>query len=177
MKSFLLLFNFLISHPVNKQNIEITLRQNVFMKKILVLYYSQTGNTEKMAAAVAKGAKINDQIEVELNFHVDPSELSAFDALIVGTPTYHHEMPIDFKKLFEDVAVQGISLKGKSGATFGSYGWSGEAPKQILEIMKNKFEMQIIEPPLLAKYVPDQKTINSCEDLGKRIAENLMNRT
>ena len=51
-------------------------------------------------------------------------------------------MPIDFKKLFEQAAVQGISLKGKIGAAFGSYGWSGEAPKLILEIMKNKFEMQ-----------------------------------
>ena len=147
------------------------------MKKILVLYYSRTGNTEKMATAVAKGAKINDQIEVELNFHIDPPELSAFDAILVGTPTYHHEMPIDFKTLFEEVAVQGISLKDKVGATFGSYGWSGEAPKQILEIMKNKFEMQVIEPSLLAKYVPDEKMINACMDLGKRISETLMNRT
>jgi len=147
------------------------------MKKILVLYYSRTGNTEKMANAVAKGAKISDEFEVELNFHIDPTELNAFDAILVGTPTYHHEMPIDFKKLFEEVAVQSISLKGKVGATFGSYGWSGEAPKQILEIMKNKFEMQVIEPPLLAKYVPDEKMISACMDLGKRISKNLINRT
>ena len=46
------------------------------MKKILVLYYSRTGNTEKMATAVAKGAQINDKVEVELNFHIDPQELS-----------------------------------------------------------------------------------------------------
>ncbi len=71
------------------------------MKKILVLYYSRTGNTEKMANAVAKGAQINDKVEVELNFHIEPQELSAFDAIIVGTPTYHHEMPIDFKKLLK----------------------------------------------------------------------------
>lgn len=147
------------------------------MKRILVLYYSQTGNTEKMATAVANGAKINDKVEVKLNFHIDPQELSAFDAILVGTPTYNHEMPIDFKKLFEDVAVQGISLKGKIGASFGSYGWSGEAPQQILEIMKNKFEMQVVEPPLLAKYVPDEKMVNACMDLGKRISENLMNRS
>ncbi len=63
-------------------------------------------------------------------------------------------MPVDFKNLFEEAAVQGISLKGKIGAAFGSYGWSGEAPKLILEIMKNKFEMQVVEPPLLAKYIP-----------------------
>jgi flavorubredoxin len=145
--------------------------------KILVLYYSRTGNTEKMARAVAEGAQINDEIGVELNFHVEPEELSGFDAIIVGTPTYHHDMPMDFKNLFEEAAVKGISLKGKVGATFGSYGWSGEAPKLILEIMKNKFEMQIVELPLLVRYIPDEKMLSACKDLGKRISENLMNGT
>lgn len=140
--------------------------------KILVLYYSRTGNTEKMAKAVAEGAQINDTIKVELNFHVEPEELSDFDAIVIGTPTYHHEMPMDFKKLFEEVAEKKISLKGKVGATFGSYGWSGEAPRLILEIMKNKFEMQLVEPPLLVNYVPDQKMLGACRDLGKRISEN-----
>lgn len=146
------------------------------MKKILVLYYSRTGNTEKMAKAVAEGTQINDNIEVELNFHVEPEELSTFDAIIVGVPTYYHEMPVDFKRLFEEVAAKGISLKGKIGATFGSYGWSGEAPKNILEIMKNKFEMLVVEPPLLVNYAPDQKMLSACRDLGKRISESLMNR-
>ena len=123
------------------------------MKKILVLYYSRTGNTEKMAKAIAEGAQNNGNIEVELNFYIETEKLSTFDAIIVGTPTYHHDMSVDFKKLFEEAATQGISLKGKIGATFGSYGWSGEAPKHILEIMKNKFEMQVVEPPLLVKYV------------------------
>jgi len=130
-----------------------------------------------MAKAVAEGTQINDNIEVELNFHVEPKELSTFDAIIVGAPTYYHEMPVDFKRLFEEVAAQGISLKGKIGATFGSYGWSGEAPKNILEIMKNKFEMFVVEPPLLVNYVPDQKMLSACRDLGKRISESLMNRT
>ena len=146
------------------------------MKQILVLYYSRTGNTERMAKAVAEGAQINGDIKVELTFHVDPEELSAFDAILVGAPTYHHEMPLDFKNLFEEVAVKGLSLKGKVGAVFGSYGWSGEAPRLILEIMKNKFEMQVVEPPLLAKYLPDQKTLSDCRELGKRISENLMSR-
>ena len=146
------------------------------MKQILVLYYSRTGNTERMAKAVAEGAQINDDIKVELTFHVEPEELSAFDAILVGAPTYHHEMPLDFKNLFEEAAVKGLSLKGKVGAAFGSYGWSGEAPKLILEILKYKFEMQVVEPPLLAKYLPDQKMLSDCRELGKRISENLMSR-
>ena len=146
------------------------------MKKILVLYYSRTGNTEKMANAVAEGAKSNSDVEVELAYHVDAESLGSYDAILVGSPTYHHDVPIDFKNLFEDVAVKGISLKGKVGAAFGSYGWSGEAPKLIMEIMKYKFEMQIAEAPLLAKYVPDQNMLNACKALGAKVSESLMNR-
>jgi flavorubredoxin len=146
------------------------------MKQILVLYYSRTGNTERMAKAVAEGARINEDINVELNYHVDAEDLSMFDAIIVGTPTYHHEMAVEFKKLFEETAEKGISLKGKVGAAFGSYGWTGEAPKLVIEIMKYKFEMQVAEPPLLARYLPDAKMLSDCRDLGKRIAENLMSR-
>lgn len=143
------------------------------MPKILGLYYSQTGNTEKMAKAVAEGAK-NSGSKVELNFFMDPAELGKFDAIIVGTPTYHHDMPMDIKQLFENAAVKGVNLKGKIGAAFGSYGWTGDGPKLVIEIMKNKFEMKVIEPPLLAMYAPDQKMLDSCIALGKRVSESLM---
>jgi flavorubredoxin len=106
---------------------------------------------------------------------VDAESLGSYDAILVGSPTYHHDVPIDFKNLFEEAAVKGISLKGKIGAAFGSYGWSGEAPKLIVEIMKYKFEMQIIDAPLLAKYVPDQNMLNACRNLGVKVSESLMN--
>jgi flavorubredoxin len=144
------------------------------MSKILILYYSRSGNTEKMAKAVAEGAKNAGNMEVELNYHVEADELAGFDAIFVGAPTYHHDTPIDMKKLFEEAAEKGISLKGKVGAAFGSYGWSGEAPKLLLEIMKNRFEMRVTEPPLLAKYVPNEKMLGMCRDFGKRVSETLM---
>jgi flavodoxin I len=144
------------------------------VNKILILYYSRTGNTEKMAKAVAEGAKNAGNPDVELNYYVEAEELASFDAILMGAPTYHHDMPIDMKKLFEEVAAKDISLKGKVGAAFGSYGWSGEAPKLLLEIMKNRFEMQVTEPPLLAKYVPDENMLDKCRDLGRRVSETLM---
>jgi len=73
--------------------------------------------------------------------------------------------------------VKSINLKSKIGAAFGSYGWTGEAPKLILEIMKNKFEMYIIEPPLLIKYTPDQNGLEKCKEIGRKIAERLMQKT
>ena len=127
-----------------------------------------------MAKAVVEGAKSVGNMEVELSYHVDAEDLSRFDAILVGAPTYNHEMPLDMERLFEDAAAKGISLKDKVGAAFGSYGWSGEAPKYLLEIMKNKFEMRMIEQPLLAKYAPDEKTLDKCRDLGRRVSETLM---
>jgi flavodoxin I len=130
-----------------------------------------------MAKAVAEGAKNAGNPDVELTYHVDAEDLANFDAILMGTPTYHHDMPIDMKRLFEEAAAKGVNLKGKVGVAFGSYGWSGEAPKLLLEIMKKRFEMQVTEPPLLAKYVPDEKALNLCRDLGKRVSETLMHQT
>lgn len=127
-----------------------------------------------MAEAIAEGAKNVDNPDVELSYHVEAEELAKFDAILMGSPTYYHDLPIDMKTLFEEAAARGINLEGKVGATFGSYGWSGEAAKYLFEIMKNKFEMQMIEPPLLAKYVPDAKMLDKCRDLGKRVSETLM---
>lgn len=127
-----------------------------------------------MARAIAEGAQSSGNIDVQVNYHIDTDELSSYDAIIIGAPTYHHDIPVDFKNLFEEAGAKGLSLKGKVGAVFGSYGWSGEAPKLVLEILKNRFEMRVIEPPLLAKYAPDQSVLNDCNDLGKKVAETLM---
>lgn len=153
---------------------ELKERAEFSVTKVLVLYYSRTGNTEKMAKAIAEGAKTFANTEVEMEYQVDADSLQGYDAVLVGVSTYHHDMPMDVKRLFEEAAETGISLKGKVGVAFGSYGWSGEAPKLVLEIMKNKFEMRVTEPPLLARYTPDQITLNTCRELGKRISETLI---
>ena len=127
-----------------------------------------------MARAVAEGARTVPGVEVEVKYYVTPEELTNFDAIMIGVPTYHHDMTIDMKKLFEEVAVKNINLKGKVGAAFGSYGWSGEAPRLVIEIMKNKFGMDIIESPLLVKYAPDHAALEKCKELGKEVAERLI---
>jgi len=145
------------------------------MKKLLILYYSRSGNTEKMANALSEGAKIVPDVSVEISYHVEASDLSAYDAIAVGAPTYRKEIPVDFKNLFDEAAQKGITLKGKIAATFGSYGWSGEAPKMLQDIMTEQFGMQAPMEPLLAKYIPDQAALDASKDLGRKIAETLMN--
>lgn len=83
------------------------------MSKVLIVYYSRTGNTKKMAEAVTEGIKEFQGAEVELKYYATPEELADFDALVIGIPTYHHDMTADIKNLFEETAVKNISLKIK----------------------------------------------------------------
>ncbi len=145
------------------------------MPKLLVLYYSRTGNTEKMARAFVEGAQTVPGVEVQLSidFEVTAADLEAADAIVVGMPTYHHDMTQSTKKVFEDAAVKGVNLKGKVGAAFGSYGWSGEAPRLVLEILRNRFEMDVVPQPLLIKYAPDATGLTKSREWGRQIAERL----
>ena len=145
--------------------------------KILIVYYSQTGNTEKMARAIEEGAKSVAGIDVEVKYFVKPEELVDANGIILGMPTYYHDIGMDMKNLLEGLAKEEIDLKGKVGAAFGSYGWSGEAPNLLLEIMKNRFGMDVIEPALRIKYNPDKNGLEECRKLGKTVAEKVVKKS
>jgi flavodoxin I len=143
------------------------------MAKLLILYDSQSGNTEKMAEAVAEGARTVANVEVEIKYYARPEELAQADALIFGSPTYYHDMTLPIKQMLEEAAKANIQLKRKVGAAFGSYGWSGEAPELILEILKNRFGMQIVELKAMALYTPNEAKLDECRKLGKLVAEKI----
>jgi flavorubredoxin len=145
------------------------------MPKLLVVYDSQTGNTEMMAKAVVEGAKSVPGVEVVLKYHVRPQELEEASAIIFGSPTYHHDMTLPIKHILEEAAKAKVRLEGKIGAAFGSYGWSGEAPKLILEVLKNRFGMRIIGSGLTLLYTPDKNGLEQCRNLGKTVAEKIAN--
>jgi flavodoxin I len=125
-----------------------------------------------MAEAIAKGASNKPDITVELSYHIDAQELTNYDAVFFGAPTYRAEMPIDFKNLFLEVKEKKINLQNKIGAAFGSYGWSGEAPQAVTDILKS-LGMQVKEPPIKAKLKPEQNTLEECESLGRAVADEL----
>jgi len=141
------------------------------MAKVLILYDSQTGNTERMAKAVAEGARSVLGVDVELKYYAGPDELAEAAAIVFGAPTYHHEITLPLKQILEEAAKAGVKLEGKIGAVFGSYGWSGEAPEKVLEILKNRFGMKVIEPPIKVLYEPKQAQLEECQKLGKRVAQ------
>ena len=143
------------------------------MAKLLIIYYSQTGNTEKMAEAVVEGAHSVPGVEVDLKYYARPEELAEATAIIFGTPTYYHDMTLPIKQVMEETAKANVVLKGKVGAAFGSYGWSGEATKQVLEVLKNRFGMILVEPPIAILYQPSREQLEQCRKLGKTVAEKI----
>ena len=143
------------------------------MAKLLILYDSHTGNTEKMAQAVAEGARSVPNVEVEVKYYASPDELAEAAAIVFGAPTYYHDITLPIKQMLEETAKAGAELQGKIGAAFGSYGWSGEAPLQVLEILKNRFGMKTIEPPITILYTPNAAKLEECRKLGKNVAEKI----
>ena len=100
---------------------------DIALSKLLIVYDSISGNTEKLAKFIADGArkKLSNVTIKNVNEVVEQDFIEA-DAIAFGCPTYNRDLIPSVKKFFETkvVKVKG-RLKGKVGAAFGSYGWSG----------------------------------------------------
>jgi flavodoxin len=82
--------------------------------KVLVVYDSVYGNTEKIARAIGSG--IGDDVEVLHAGDVNPLELEGIDLLIVGAPTQGGR-PTPAMKQFLDKATKD-AVSGKNFAAF-----------------------------------------------------------
>ena len=91
------------------------------MAKALVIYYSQTGNTKKMAESVVEGIK-KEGLEVVLKEikDVEVGELLKYEAIVIGSPTYYGTMAAEIKKLLDESVKFHGRLDGKVGAAFAS---------------------------------------------------------
>jgi flavorubredoxin len=76
---------------------------------------------------------------------------------------------------FVNETLVSINPKGKIGAAFGSYGWSGEAPIMIAEKMR-EIGMDVVDPVLRILHNPTYKDLQECKRLGVDIAEKLKHR-
>ena len=99
------------------------------MRKLLIIYNSISGNTEKMAKFIAEGAsKKLSSVTIKNVEEVVEKDLVDAEAIAFGCPTYNRDLISGMKEFFEVklVKVKG-SLRGKVGVAFGAYGWSAEA--------------------------------------------------
>ena len=144
-------------------------------KRILVIYDSMYGSTEKMANAMIEGIS-SEGIEAIL-FRLPVSdqgdvikELLEAKGLLVGSSTINNSFLPTVASILEE--FKGLKPKGKIGATFGSYGWGGGATKHVEEALKQA-GIEIVSPGLTFKWVPDKKELQKCFEYGKEFAKKI----
>lgn len=145
-------------------------------KRALIFYASAYGNTAKMAREIASGVE-EEGVEVAL-FNLEEvaptevlEEIEEADALIVGSPTFVGDA---IKPIWELLAsLTTIKVKGKVGAAFGSYGWSGEAVGLIEERLRN-LKFKVPEPGARAILAPTNEDLENCCEFGRKIARSIL---
>ena len=109
------------------------------MAKMLICYYTRTNNTMHMAEAVAEGAQSVSGVSVEVKAvsDVDAGELLAYDAIMMGSPTYYGTMAWEMKKLLDDSVTLHGQLDGKVGGAFSSSAnVAGGNETTVMDILK-----------------------------------------
>ena len=106
------------------------------MARILVVYHSRSGNTQKMAESVAEGAKqAGADCDVKNVSEVKADTLTGYDGIILGSPTYYGHPAAELKKLMDDSVAHHGKLSGKVGGAFATCGVLGGGVETTVRAM------------------------------------------
>lgn len=151
------------------------------MAKALIIYYSRTGNTRKMAQYVAEGVeKEGVEITVKNVEDIALKDLLKFEAIIIGSPTYYGTMACQIKKLLDDSVEFHAEFDGKIGAAFASSANIGGGNETtILDILNAMLiHGMIIQGDWQGDHygpvaidAPDGRARKGCLRLGSRVAK------
>ncbi|HOO89255.1 MAG TPA: flavodoxin family protein [Syntrophales bacterium] len=146
------------------------------MIKILVVYHSQTGNTEKMAEAVAQGVSSIENTEVILKKALDTSleDLLDCDGIAIGTPENFGYMSGALKDFFDRTfyPVEGKVFR-KPFVVFISAGNDGTGALNSIERIALGYQFKKVYNPVIARNSTGGVTgeiLAQCRELGQTIA-------
>ena len=146
--------------------------------KAVVVYATMWHSTEMMARAISEGladgglhVKLMSMDEVHRSDVV--YELLGAGALAVGSPTLNNHLLPNMADIL--TYLKGLKPRNLIGVAFGSYGWSGEAVKEIEEILA-EMRIEKIGEGIRVKNVPDAGVLARCYELGKTMAEKVRSR-
>jgi NAD(P)H dehydrogenase (quinone) len=147
------------------------------MPKVLVVYFSRTGNTEKMANSVAEGIKeAGAGVMVKKAELVTLDDLVAADAIAFGSATSWGYMGGRLKDVFETMLIKARDkFNGKPFAVFASAGVieSGEKAAESIEYIAKYFNMQSAAKGVVSQGNPTDKDKEVCKELGKKLAQTI----
>ncbi|RYU62031.1 FprA family A-type flavoprotein [Methylolobus aquaticus] len=148
-------------------------------KTLLIFYISSYGNTARMAEAIYAAAQEIEGVRASL-YDLTGGETNSFadlleeaDGLVLGSPTINGDAVKPIWDLLSSLTV--IDMKGKLGAAFGSFGWSGEAVRMIEDRLRG-LKLRVPLQGVRVKLIPTPEEIEECRQFGRALGEELMGR-
>ncbi|MDD4888621.1 MAG: FprA family A-type flavoprotein [Phycisphaerae bacterium] len=146
--------------------------------KAVVICDTMWGSSDLMARAVGEGlAAGGTQVRMmpvgKSGCHRSEIATEMLDAggLVVAAPTLNNEI---FPSLLDVLGyLKGLKPKGLLGAALGSFGWSGEAVKDLRDLLTDMKVELVDDDPIRARYVPDAAVLAQCRDLGTKLSAKL----
>lgn len=143
--------------------------------QVTIVYDTMWNSTRIMAEQIAKGIKnIDKSVQIKLmNTAKDDktevlTEVFKSKIIVVGSPTVNNGYLHSIAGILE--MIKGMKLKGKKAVAFGSYGWSGEATKLIIDELK-KSGFDIINDGLKMMWKPDEEMEKECIKFGENLVK------
>ncbi len=143
--------------------------------RILVVYDTMWGSTEKMAKAIIEGIMSEGVETILLRLPFSDrgdifKELIYSKGILLGSSTINNGILPTVAPFLEE--LKGLRPKNKIAAAFGSFGWGSGAVKEIEEKLE-KADIEIVAPALTVKWVPDESEIQKCFEFGKEFAKKV----
>lgn len=143
------------------------------MTKILIIYHSQTGNTEKMAKAVTEGAKFIENTEVVLKKAGEATldDLVCADGLAIGTPENFGFMSGMVKDFFDRTFYPSQEkVFRKPYVVFISAGNDGTGALTSIERIALGYKFKKVYAPVISKGRLTEEVLEKCRELGQVLA-------
>ncbi|CAG0992691.1 MAG: flavodoxin domain-containing protein [Candidatus Methanoperedens sp.] len=140
--------------------------------KILIVYASRTGNTEKLAQAIAEGARSAGGVSVELKRARDtkPSDAGA-DAFAFGSHSAFEYMAGELKSLFEDFYTIRDKLTGKPVLLFTTGQGGQSSALASIDRVVGVFNPSWVKPGVAVQGAPKDADKAKAREMGKKLAE------
>jgi multimeric flavodoxin WrbA len=148
------------------------------LKNLLIVYHSQTGNTQRMANAVLSGANDKDIRGINVRMlraaDANPSDLMWANGLILGTPENFGYMSGALKDFFDRTfyAVEG-KIAPLPYSVFISAGNDGSGALRSIERIANGYPFVSVQPALICKGAPSSTELAHCSEMGQALAAGL----